>query len=54
MNASIYAYDVVRGAILILAMLMDSLTSRINARRALAAVAPGEQAHPKPLAPASS
>lgn len=37
-NASAYIYDVVRGAILILAMLSDSFTTRISARRALAVV----------------
>jgi ribose/xylose/arabinose/galactoside ABC-type transport system permease subunit len=40
-NASIYIYDVVRGAILILAMLSDSFTSRLSAHRALAAVRTG-------------
>jgi ribose transport system permease protein len=35
LNASIYVYDVVRGVILILAMLSDSFTSRISERRAL-------------------
>lgn len=37
-NASIYVYDVVRGAILVLAMLSDSFTSRLSAKRAMAAV----------------
>jgi simple sugar transport system permease protein len=40
-NASIYVYDVVRGAILVLAMLSDSYTSRISAKRALATVRVG-------------
>jgi ribose/xylose/arabinose/galactoside ABC-type transport system permease subunit len=36
-NASIYVYDVVRGSILVLAVLSDPLISRITARRALLA-----------------
>jgi ribose/xylose/arabinose/galactoside ABC-type transport system permease subunit len=36
-NANIYIYDLIRGGILILAMLSDSFTSRFSARRALAA-----------------
>jgi ribose/xylose/arabinose/galactoside ABC-type transport system permease subunit len=36
-NASPYAYDVVRGAILVLAVLADPITSRVTARRALLA-----------------
>jgi ribose/xylose/arabinose/galactoside ABC-type transport system permease subunit len=35
LNASIYVYDVVRGAILILAMLSDSFTTRLGERRVL-------------------
>jgi ribose transport system permease protein len=36
-NASIYVYDVVRGGILVLAVLADPLISRLTARRALLA-----------------
>jgi ribose transport system permease protein len=38
LNASIYVYDIVRGAILVLAMLSDSFLARIRARHALLAV----------------
>jgi simple sugar transport system permease protein len=37
-NASIYVYDVVRGGILVLAVLADPVISRLTARRALLAV----------------
>jgi ribose/xylose/arabinose/galactoside ABC-type transport system permease subunit len=40
LNASIYVYDVVRGVILILAMLSDSFTTRISERRALKELQP--------------
>jgi ribose/xylose/arabinose/galactoside ABC-type transport system permease subunit len=39
-NASIYSYDVVRGAILVLAMLSSSFLSRISARHELLAAQP--------------
>lgn len=37
-DASIYVYDVVRGAILVLAMLSDSFTTKLSAQRALTTI----------------